>query len=276
MPIDVLSLPEEEKVALVALREDASLATATDEMCVRFLRARDLNVKRATAMLAKHLAWREEWQPHTITTAHLRNSLPSGCWRFAGFAKQGQPIVSVRTGLWNPQDYDLTEYIRYVAWFLRQAERQHKDSVSRNVILFDLSGWKLSHVQYLSYIKQLAALNQDHNPERLDKAFLVNVPWIFNAAWAVIRPWLDAKTVAKVQLNPTAEQLTEWIEPAALERCFHGGEHDDYPVPNVPGVPNVGEGDGPCGPASVGEGRCDGGGGGGGAAAAAAAAAAET
>ena len=271
MPLDLTQIPEEEKVALAALREDASLAGATDEMCVRFLRARDLDVKKATAMLAKHLVWRQEWKPEGITTDQLRNSLPSGCWRFAGFAKQGQPVMSVRTELWNPQDYDLTEYIRYLSWFLLQSERQHKAGVSRNVVVFDLAGWKLSHVTYLSYIKQLAGLNQDHNPERLDKAFLVNVPWIFNAAWAVIRPWLDAKTAAKVQLNPTAEQLAEWIEPANLERCYHGGEHEDYPVPNVPGVPNVGEGDGPCGPAAAGEAEADGGGGGGGGGAAAAA-----
>ena len=248
MPLDISSISAEEAALLAALREDKSLNAAPDEMCVRFLRARDLDLARATPMLHAHLAWRREWQPESITTAQLRNSLPSGCWRFAGFARGGEPVLSVRTELWNPEDYDMEEYIRYLAWCLLQAEQVQGEGVSRNVVIFDVAGWKLSHVAYLSYIKELATLQANHNPERLAKAFLVNVPWIFHAAWAVIRPWLDAKTADKVVLDPTAEQLAEWIEPANLERCFHGGQHDDYPIPNFPGIPNMGEGDGPCGP----------------------------
>eukprot|EP00937_MAST-01D_sp_MAST-1D-sp2_P006768 g6768.t1 len=99
-----------------------------------------------------------------------------------------------------------------------------------------MSGWKVSHVRFFSYIKQLVNLNQNHNPERLGKCFLVNVPWIFQGAWAVIRPWIDQNTAAKITLNPTEVQLHAVVDPRDLEQGYPGGLHEPYPVPNLPGV----------------------------------------
>ena len=237
--MDVSGLSAEESAALSSMRENAELSFAADEMVVRFLRARDLDVSRATEMLMAHQPWREQWKPETITIADLPNSMPSGCWRFAGYDRRGRPVTSIRTSLWDPSQYSLEEYVRYIAFFAERATHLYPPGVSQSVYVFDLRGWKLSHAAYFSYIRQLVELNQTHNPERLGAAFLVNVPFIFAAAWQVIRPWLDKRTASKVVLNPSEAQLHACIDPADLETDFPGGLHEPYPVPNLKGAENV-------------------------------------
>ena len=237
--MDLSSLSAEESTALSTMRENPGLSFAPDEMVLRFLRARDLDVSRATEMLMAHKPWREQWMPHAITIADLPNSMPSGCWRFAGYDRQGRPVTSIRTSLWDPSKYSLEEYVRYIAFFAERATCLFPAGVSQSVYVFDLNGWKLSHAAYFSYIKQLVELNQNHNPERLGAAFLVNVPFIFAAAWQVIRPWLDERTASKVVLNPSEAELHACIDPADLETQFPGGLHQPYPVPNLEGEKNL-------------------------------------
>ena len=141
--------------------------------------------------------------------------------------------------MWDPSKYAIDEYVRYVAFFAERAVRHMPPGISQVVYVFDMSGWKLSHALYFSYVKQLVSINQDHNPERLARAFLVNVPMIFAAAWRVIRPWLDQRTAEKVVLNPTVEQLHASIDPQDLEVGFPGGQHAEYPVPNMRGEDNI-------------------------------------
>ena len=59
----------------------------------RYLNARDFNVKTATALALKAEEWRWRWKPTTITPDDISISLPSGSCRFAGFSKDGRPIM---------------------------------------------------------------------------------------------------------------------------------------------------------------------------------------
>jgi hypothetical protein len=68
----------------------------------------------------------------------------------------------------------------------------------QSILVFDLSGWALWHLKYLSYIKALVDIVQSQYPERLSKALLVNVPGLFMAAWKLISPWIDPKTRSKI------------------------------------------------------------------------------
>ena len=43
------------------------------------------------------------------------------------------------------------------------------------------------HATYISYIKELVSIAQDHYPERLANVFIVDAPFIFKGVWSVIR-----------------------------------------------------------------------------------------
>lgn len=45
-----------------------------------------------------------------------------------------------------------------------------------------------------------ASIGQNRYPETMGKFFIINAPWTFSAVWAVIKPWLDEVTVAKIDI----------------------------------------------------------------------------
>jgi hypothetical protein len=49
-------------------------------------------------------------------------------------------------------------------------------------------------------LKVLADLLQNIYPERFGKLYIVNAPVFFNAAWAIIKVWLDKRIIEKVQV----------------------------------------------------------------------------
>lgn len=55
---------------------------------------------------------------------------------------------------------------------------------------------------------------QAHLPERLALAVLVNPPWVFDMLLTVMRPFIDAKTMAKVKIiRPKEGALAEELKP---------------------------------------------------------------
>lgn len=94
------------------------------EMVLRFLRATDHKVSATTRMLQRHLAWREQWRPDTITPADIEVSLATGNTRFLGLSNAGNPVLWCQVKLWRPQDFSVEEQVRYITYVLSSARAQ--------------------------------------------------------------------------------------------------------------------------------------------------------
>ena len=135
------------------------------------------------------------------------------------------------------------QYRRYICYILEHACKMGE----KNVVLFDMAGWKLSHALHLRKVACLVDLVQNHYPERLEWALLVRTPLIFSASWKLIKPMLNAVTAAKVVFPSTwskAEETKALLQagiPAALLPAMYGGEADGLkvPCPNFSGEKNV-------------------------------------
>ena len=97
--------------------KNKDFSTLPQETIIRFLRARDLNIKDATSMLNNHLEFRKQWMKDDITAEEIMPALQSGCWSVGGLSKSGHPILMVDTRLWNPADYPLEVYVKYLCFF---------------------------------------------------------------------------------------------------------------------------------------------------------------
>lgn len=65
-------------------------------MLRRFLRARDLDVEKASAMFLKYLKWRREFVPNGfISPAEISNDLAHNKLFMQGYDMTGRPIVVV-------------------------------------------------------------------------------------------------------------------------------------------------------------------------------------
>jgi hypothetical protein len=110
----------------------------------------------------------------------------------------------------------------------------------------DCSGWRFAHATHLRKIKAGCDMMQNHYPERLEASVVMNAPWIFNASWKVIQPWIDPRTVAKITFaSGNAEILAAFEKariPLALVPADYGGAGPavaDSPCPNMPPEPDV-------------------------------------
>eukprot|EP00967_Tisochrysis_lutea_P152172 scaffold297510_cov43-Tisochrysis_lutea.AAC.2 len=75
------------------------------------------------------------------------------------------------------------------------------------IVLFDMSGWKISFSLQVAKLKVLVGTLQNHYPERLRAALIIHTPGFFQATWRMMKPWLDPHTVEKVRFVCIAQAL---------------------------------------------------------------------
>lgn len=96
----------------------------------------------------------------------------------------------------------------------------------------DMYGLSLEHIgtQGQDIIRTIIAIAQDNYPELLNKVYIVNTPWIFNAFWWALKVILPARTQAKVFIQSTGYQtdLHKEIHPNNLPD-FLGGAYEGDP-----------------------------------------------
>ena len=58
----------------------------------------------------------------------------------------------------------------------------------------------------------------------MGKFYIINAPWAFSAVWAIIRPWLDEVTVAKIEIlgGSYKDVLLQQIPTENLPKEFGG------------------------------------------------------
>ena len=206
---------------------------------LRFLRARDFDKEKTTTMLKNHLEWSEKIKPLDVKIEDVEvKALESACWRYMGDSDDGSPILEVRVKLWNPHEYDIDAYEKYVVWFVTSCERMMKTH-TKFIILFDMAGWGLWMAGYLRNILKLVDIAQNQYPERLRRVLLINAPYIFSGTWNLIKPWLDPKTAAKVAfVDGVSDDIKEELNSLAVKRCLlstrYSGEMDDEKAERLP------------------------------------------
>ncbi|XP_022932698.1 phosphatidylinositol transfer protein 3 [Cucurbita moschata] len=199
---DSLESNEVEKQKVVIMRafverEDSSAKDVDDFMIRRFLRARDLDIEKASAMFLKYLSWRKSVIPNGfISASEISTNLAHNKLFMQGVDKKGRPIV-VGYGNRHKQG-NIEEFIRYVIFALEKICSRMPRGQEKFVCIGDLQGWGYSNSDIRGYRASLSIL-QDCYPERLGKLYIVHVPYIFMTAWKMVYPFIDKNTKKKIK-----------------------------------------------------------------------------
>ncbi|CAD6235168.1 unnamed protein product [Miscanthus lutarioriparius] len=97
--------------------------------------------------------------------------------------------------------------------------------------IVDLKGWGYSNWDIRAYIAAIEIM-QNYYPERLGKALMIHVPYIFMKAWKMIYPFIDTNTRDKfvvVEDKSLQETLRREIDENQLPE-FLGGKMDVIPL----------------------------------------------
>ncbi|XAR48250.1 hypothetical protein NMG60_11031005 [Bertholletia excelsa] len=183
---------------VVVEREDPSAKELDDFMIRRFLRARDLDIEKASVMLLKYLKWRQEFVPNgSISPSEIPNELAQKKLFMQGVDKTGRPIVVGFGGKHYPSKGSLEEFKRYVVFSLDKICARMPRGQEKFICIGDLEGWGYTNSDIRGYVASLSIL-QDCYPERLGKLFVVHVPYLFMTAWKAVYPFIDKKTKKKI------------------------------------------------------------------------------
>jgi len=193
-------------------------------------------------MLQADVEWRAEKRPNDIMQADLLHSLPAGAWRAVGVhqtADEALPVLWIQLSLWRPNEYDVHEYEKLVCYFMEHLSKQGPGFI----VLFDMSGWKISFSLQVAKLKVLVGTLQNHYPERLRAALIIHTPGFFQATWRMMKPWLDPHTVEKVHfINGKGDSVTNLLTPylgqEVLPQCYGGCAKADL-CPGIPTEDNI-------------------------------------
>jgi putative NADH-flavin reductase len=235
--------PDQEK-ALAELRETllkqgvfSKKSLMPDQHLLRFLRARDFNVKKTLDMLVGDLEWRKAFEGITFKYTdfpQLFKFMKTGAIYRAGYDLGGRPVIVSNLARLYPRDVaDVSEipkfWVAYVHYVNMECE---KAGVTDYTCIADLSGFSPSKNFSLAMVKILIDILQNYYPERLAYALILHTPMAFRMLWNMIAPFLEERTKAKVHiLGSSMNLLTSYVAKDQLEECF-GGSHKPYPLPD--------------------------------------------
>jgi hypothetical protein len=122
--------------------------------------------------------------------------------------------------------YHVQEYERALRYIFPACAAAAGCHVSTTLAVMDLKGVGLRHMsgEVKRILTAVTRTDQDNYPETLGKTLIINAPGVFRAIWAVVKPMLDARTQAKIEVCPAdfLKVLTKWVDPASIPAYLGG------------------------------------------------------
>ena len=206
---------------------------------LKFVRARK-SAEKSYEMLRNTLAWRARERVDACLSEPIDDDKLKHVERipayYAGIGKTGHPIYVEHTAVipWPTilehmtADEFLKSQVQTLEWqasvVYPEASRRAGEPITQVINVWDLKGLTMSGFtsEIRAFVKKASAVAQDNYPEGLYAAYIVNAPKIFSFVWAVVKQFLDAKTVAKVHIYGSGskmyEKLLDRLGPATLLR----------------------------------------------------------
>lgn len=171
------------------------------ECMLRYLRATKWDVQKAIERLESTLKWRREFGVYTHTPEYLEPEFLTGKQLLFGYDSQNRPALYMFPSRQNTETSD--RQIHQVVWTLERAADLMGPGTETLALMIDYGekGGK-SGPPFSTSLKVLNIL-QDHYPERLGRAFVINVPFLLNAFYKMITPFMDPVTREKLKFNPS-------------------------------------------------------------------------
>ncbi|CAD7701982.1 unnamed protein product [Ostreobium quekettii] len=283
-PDDWGKLPEEQDKLVQQLRESLEARNAFDEekhdygMLLRFLRARDYDISRATRMMLDHLQWRQENRVDQILDEfnftereEFLSTYPQG---YHKTDKQGHPVYIQHLGNINLTrirevtteermlKYHIQEYERCLKHIFPVCSKVWNRQIDSTFAVMDVKGIGFYHMtkEVRNVLAMIMKVDSDNYPETLYHTCLINAPATFRAVWAVIKPMLNKRTQDKIEVCPKDYMpcLKKWIDEENIPEYLGGKSkgtliddvgpwHSEEPVREVemerPGGQGAAEGD---------------------------------
>ena len=122
--------------------------------------------------------------------------------------------------------FHVQEYERCANYILPACSLAAGRHIDQTFGVLDVRGVGLRHLtgDVKRMLTRVMSVDQDNFPEMMGHTCIINAPGVFKAIWAFIKPMLDARTQAKVEVCPRdfGPALLRWVAPENLPEYLGG------------------------------------------------------
>ncbi|XP_052269922.1 SEC14-like protein 2 isoform X1 [Dreissena polymorpha] len=210
-----------------------------DQFLLRWLRARNFDVKKAEKMLRSAIEWRKANGADTILDNYegievIEKYRTGGV---LGHDKTGCPIyidpyglVDMKGLLSSVKKQDLMrKFIHVMETIAKTCEEESAKTgkmLDQITVIYDLRNIGVKHMWKPGVDMYLAIVDaaESKYPEVLKRVFVINSPKFFPLIWSVVRPFLHENTAKKVLVlsGNYKEELLKEIDADQLPACYGG------------------------------------------------------
>ena len=213
-----------------------------NDFLIHFLRARKLNIKKATKMILDYFHWKAKIKLDYLYSDYIFKEkykiqllFPHG---FHKTTKEGYPLYFQIMGQLNPDELfkiaTPEEVMLYSVSIYEKLERDYFKMCSQikesyihgvfNIIDFNGINSSILNKKLISYVKETLKISQDY-PESLAGCYVLNASLLFRSFYTTVKVFLDTKTKGKIKVFGTDYKngLLERIDSKNLPKFF-GGE----------------------------------------------------
>ena len=213
-----------------------------NDFLIRFLRARKLNIKKATRMILDYYHWKAKmnldnlYSNYVFKEKYKLQLLFPHC--FHKVTKDGKPIYIEIMGKLNPDELfklsSMEEITKYSVQIYEKLERDYFKTCSQlkgsyihsvcNIIDFGGINSSILNKKLLAYVQETFKICQDYYPESLSESYMLNANLLFRSFYSAVKIFLDAKTRNKIKVfgSNYKESLLEKIDAENLPKFFGG------------------------------------------------------
>ncbi|RCV10633.1 hypothetical protein SEVIR_2G130000v4 [Setaria viridis] len=211
-------------------------------LLLRFLRMRGFNILKAKEMFLNMLKWREDCSVDAIANDFkfeeydaVKRCYPHG---FHGVDKFGRPLYIERIGLVDLSKLmQVTSIDRYVKYHISEQEKTMslrypscslaaKKHIASTTAILDVKGLGMNNFSKSAreMFVEIQKIDSNYYPETLNQLYIINAGTGFRALWKVLKAFMEARTLAKIQVLGTnyLNTLLEAVDPSNLPD-FLGG-----------------------------------------------------
>ncbi|KAL0572209.1 Phosphatidylinositol transfer protein (PITP) [Marasmius crinis-equi] len=195
------------------------------ECQLRYLRATKWKLSQAISRLEATLKWRREFGLYAhLTAAHVEPESVTGKQVLFGYDVNGRPGWYMIPSRQNTEDSP--RQIEHAVWMLERSIDLMDANVESLDILINFAD-KAKNPS-MSTARTVLSILQDHYPERLGKALIINVPFLVTMFFKLITPFIDPITVQKMKFNPNVVKDGIFTPDMVMKEWWGGNQEFEY------------------------------------------------
>ncbi|OJJ37348.1 hypothetical protein ASPWEDRAFT_50569 [Aspergillus wentii DTO 134E9] len=200
----------------------------TRECLLRYLRATKWNVSEAVARLQRTLTWRREYGLERLTSDYISIENETGKQVILGYDIHARPCLYLLPSNQNTEKSD--RQVEHLVYMLERVIDIMGPDQETLALIVDYNESKSGQNATLGQAKQTLNILQNHYPERLGRALVINVPFMIWGFFKLVTPLIDPLTREKMKFN---EDLCQHVPSSHLMKAMGGDvefryEHSIY------------------------------------------------